>query len=71
LAARLLRNAKEFAMMYLLAQAATDAAASEKNQSLDLRSTMIWVAAALIVGVLMLAIWAMTRARTPLVGDHH
>jgi hypothetical protein len=55
-------------MMYLLAQAAQVA---DKPQPFDPRPTLIWVAAALIVGVLMLAIWAMTRARTPLVGDHH
>jgi cytosine/uracil/thiamine/allantoin permease len=61
-------------MNYLLAQAA---AATEPTPTAaqtppaDIRELTVWVAGVLIVFAITLAIWAMTKARTPLAGDHH
>ena len=59
-------------MFLLLAQAATAAPAAAdatKEAPTDPRSFLIWLVIALIVSAITLAIWAMTRARTPLAGD--
>lgn len=62
-------------MNLLIAQAAA-AAPTQPNPTqaeipTDPRTALVWVAVTLIVCAITLAIWAMTKARTPLAGDHH
>lgn len=61
-------------MQYLIAQAAAPTQpnpTAAQTVPTDIRELTVWVAGALIVCVITLAIWAMTKARTPLAGDHH
>jgi hypothetical protein len=59
-------------MNYIIAQAATQPnPTAAQTVPTDPREVLVYLVGTLIVCAMTLAIWAMTRARTPLAGDHH